>query len=132
MLFDARSVSRAGFWLNVRACSHAELWVSCLDGGGNEASSSWAPSDHVASGDENVPLDIRDEVISPPTTFAEANAEGGIPSALYAVYPTGWVSLRIFEPSTCSTHLNKSCGCDPLQDSSLVATDHDGHASVSE
>ena len=50
-------------------------------GGGQEASSSWAPSEHVASGDENVPLDIRDEVISPPTTFEEANAEGGIPSA---------------------------------------------------
>ena len=55
--------------------------MSCTDDRGGEASSSWAPSDHVASGDENVPLDIRDEVISPPTTFAEANAEGGIPSA---------------------------------------------------
>jgi len=58
--------------------------IACQAGpgaGGQEASSSWAPSDHVASGDENVPLDIRDEVISPPTTFEEANAEGGIPSA---------------------------------------------------
>lgn len=62
-------------------------------GGGNSAaSSSWSPTDRADSGDM-LPLDLRDEVVSPPTTFAEANAEGGIPSVPPPPGPQSVVSV---------------------------------------